>query len=190
MLFRSPSLNYYTWVVPNGVTSLAVIMQSGGGGTGGCDSYCGAAGNPSKYINASISVTPGQVLQIAPGFKGGNGGNHATNCCGGVGGKNAYGYNGGDGGAAGPSGTSGGGGAGGGASVIKIFNADGTLYREYILAGAGGGGGGGQFGVGSNPTVETYRADGLTAGQTGLKTPGDGGGGGGGGGGKIGRAHV
>ena len=181
-----PSLNYYTWVVPNGVTALSVQMKSGGGGTGGCDTYCGAAGNQSKYINSSITVTPGQTLQIAPGFRGGNGGSNATNCCGGIGGKNAFGYNGGDGGAGGPGGWSGAGGAGGGASVLKIFNSNGTLDREYILAGSGGGGGGGQFGVGANPVAETYRADGAPAGAVGLKTPGDGGGGGGGGGGKRG----
>ncbi|MEP6750723.1 MAG: T9SS type A sorting domain-containing protein [Bacteroidota bacterium] len=176
-----------TWAVPAGVSSIAVTVWGGAGGTGGQDCGAGcsnpAAGNVG-YVMASFAVTAGNVVGIYPGGQAVNGANSVTNSGGGTGGVASYSaaYKGGDGGNAGSSGSSGGGGGGGAASVMTI-----TSVIKVVAGGAGGGGGMANLaGSGQNGT-NTYSANGtLNVGGVGTQPGGDGGGGGGGGGGNYG----
>ena len=89
-----------TWTVPQGVTSIEIDAY---GGKGGSDDANWAVGGKGGRVQATMSVTPGQVLNIYVGGKGDNYGNG--------------GYNGGGGRAVSPAYRSGG---GGGATDIRI----------------------------------------------------------------------
>jgi RHS repeat-associated protein len=107
-----------TWTVPAGVTSAEVAVTGGGGGAGN-----GGAGG---QVVATISVTPGQKLEIVvggPGTKNPGGGGYN-------GGGGAYYYAGG----------------GGGASDIRVNGL--RLEDRLIVAGGGGG-----ESVGAGPTA-------------------------------------
>ncbi|NOQ74087.1 MAG: T9SS type A sorting domain-containing protein [Crocinitomix sp.] len=113
-----------TYVVPGGVTSIAVDLTAGGAGYSfPCCSHI--PGNGSR-ITTEMTVTPGETLYIFVGGRGSNGGNNTA----GVGG-----YNGG--------GTSGvafsyySGGGGGGASDIRRGGTG--LVNRAAVAGGGGG---------------------------------------------------
>ncbi|MFQ5552265.1 MAG: hypothetical protein ACE5EW_00835 [Thermoplasmata archaeon] len=123
-----------TFVVPAGVTSIEVKAWGAGGGGGGTDSGSGGDGGGGGYAFSTISVTPGETLDIVIGG-------------GGSGGAGNGGGNGGDGGGGGPpvagggngagaSATMGGGGGGGGYAAI-------LRGATFLVIGAGGGGGGG-----------------------------------------------
>jgi hypothetical protein len=151
---QSVTFNYtgamQTWTVPPCVTSINVIVAGakGGGGVGG---------NGAK-ITATLSVTPGQVLNI---FVGGMG-----SC-----GNNSGGWNGGATGfASNPANASYNSCGGGGASDIRIGGT--ALANRVIVAGGGGGKGGG--------STTTTSGGGATCnnGAAGTSSYGSGGGGG------------
>lgn len=119
-----------TWTVPAGVTSVTVTANGAQGGTVTIADWSpttmdGALGG---RVTTNLSVTPGQVLNIYVGGKGGN-----TNPAGAPGGFN------GGGNAASFFGVYSGG-SGGGASDIRIGGT--ALSNRVVVAGGGGGAGG------------------------------------------------
>jgi len=149
----------YTWVAPEGVTSVSVVVVGGGGWGGNAASGTeGTAGGQSYFVAPSTVGATGGATGISGGGAAGgsySGGSGANGGAGGqVTGGGAAGYT-GNGGAgvsyntAGNSGSGGGGGSGG----VGVANA---------TVGYGGGGGGvGLFGQGANG------AGGAIAGQQG-----------------------
>ncbi len=165
-----------TYVVPANVTSITVKMWSGGGGGGaGGGSAAGGAGGGSGYVNATISVTPGETLTT---YVGGGGGAGARNTGGGGGGGGSYssiyrgstllavvaGGGGGGGGNSAAARTGGAGGAGGGTTGASGANAGGT---GTVVTGGGAGtpsaGGAAGTGGANNGTAGTSLAGGLGA---------------------------
>jgi hypothetical protein len=164
-----------TWVVPNNVSSVAVLAVGGGGG-GGADGGSGGGGGELRY-NLNQAVTPGTTASVSIG-SGGSGGNWLA----GAGAQNgtsttisgalAYVANpgqagpgwtsntGGAGGSGGSGGTGtvgarGGGGPGGQCNPIGYGSVGGTGNSLSIETGGGsltyyGGGGGGGFGAQTN----------------------------------------
>ncbi len=113
-----------TWIVPPGVNSVDFDLQ---GGTGGMDDHSGLP-NPGLggRVQGTLSVVPGQVLNINVGGQGANG--SVSGAAGGFnGGGNANFY------------FFGCGGAGGGASDIRIGGNG--LANRVVVAGGGGGNG-------------------------------------------------
>ena len=184
--FQNPSVTFaytgavQTYTVPTGVTRLQVDAKGAAGGTGKGSTSVNVGGAGAR-VQATLSVSPGQVLQILVGASGGFTGS---------GNVLSGGYNGG--------GSASLGGAGGGATDLR--GSGGTLNDRLLVAGGGGGGGytarGSQGGAGGTPTGGngtlnngttisatggTQTAGGSTGG--GLGTGGDGTTGGGGGGG-------
>ncbi len=135
-----------TWVVPPCVTSINVIAQGAKGG--------GANGGNGAIVTATLSVNPGDVLQINVGGMG--------NC-----GSNSSGWNGGGSGQAANSAANGSCG-GGGATDIRI-TPYGLGNRLIVAAGGGGMGGGTQDAIGGT--------GGCPNGQAGTSPFGQGGGG-------------
>lgn len=113
-----------TFTVPSGVTSITVDVKGAKGGGGYPVMSSGGLGG---RVQGTLTVTPGQVLQIYVGGAGGNG----TSTAGGAGG-----YNGGGQGAVYSNNYSGGG--GGGASDIRVSPY--ALANRVAIAGGGGGG--------------------------------------------------
>jgi hypothetical protein len=172
----------HTFTVPDGVTSIWVSLTGASGGTGGGDSYGGAAGYSGSLVSGYLSVIPGQIITVGIGGAGGNGRGDSTvnGTAGGVAGSStgsSTSFAGGRGGYAGPSGSSGSGGAGGAASFVLI----GTTVAA-VAGGGGGGAGGGRYSGGHG---QTTGAASTTVGDSGGDHGGDGGGGGGGGGGYL-----
>ncbi|MBL7717278.1 MAG: hypothetical protein JNL72_00475, partial [Flavipsychrobacter sp.] len=116
-----------TWTVPPGVTSVNVDLRGAGGGQSrqGTTTLTAHIPGTGGRIMGTLSVTPGQVLNIYVGQKGVN----SSGSSGGAGGWNGGGT------AAGNS--SYGGGGGGGASDIRI---GGTALTDRVIVAAGGGG--------------------------------------------------
>jgi hypothetical protein len=156
-----------TFVVPDGVTSLTVKLWGGGGGGGGGGSNAaGGTGGGGGYTTATISVTPGETLDVYVGGGGGGGTGSSSNSGfgGGGGGSStlyrsstplaiAAGGGGGGGGDSTANQTGGAGGAGGGNSGVAGGAAGGSG-----TANNGGNGGtqsaGGTLGSGgTNPGV-------------------------------------
>jgi gliding motility-associated-like protein len=126
-----------TFTVPPCVTSITVKAWGAGGHKGGNDTYNGASGGGGAFVQSTITVTPGQILNIVVGGAGSIGTNCAGSAAGGVGGWGNNQINGGRGGNAGSQGCSGGGGGGGaGTGIFAGTNA-------LVVAGGGGGGSGG-----------------------------------------------
>jgi len=118
-----------TWTVPAGVTMINIDAQGAAGGLNNYDSS--GFQDTASYggrVQATLAVTPGQVLNIYVGGAGGN----APAMAGGIGG-----YNGG--GAGGFDSTQYGGGGGGGATDIRIGD---TMLTSRMIVGGGGGGAG------------------------------------------------
>ena len=113
-----------TYLVPSGVTSLAIDMAGANGGTAYLSGY-GVPGAGGR-VQCVLTVSPGQVLNL---YVGGVGTNGVSSCCTT---PTAGGYNGGGAGASY-------GGGGGGASDIRIGGT--ALSQRVVVAGAGGGGG-------------------------------------------------
>jgi hypothetical protein len=148
-----------TYTVPSGVTSLTVKMWGGGGGGGGgAATAAGAAGGGAGYVTATLSVTPGEVLNVYVGGGGAggsynNGGNDAGSGGGGGGYSSLYRSStilalagGGGGGGGARQGTAGGaGGAGGGTTAVA-----GTTVGNGAGGGAGTASAGGTGGTGGN----------------------------------------
>lgn len=139
----SQTFNYtgsvQNFVVPACVTSVTLkVWGAGGGGSGHDGGTGGAAGGGGAYSTNTVSVNPGDNLQIYVGL-GGRLGQSAVTGTGG--GATAYGYCiGGAGGNAGGTGSSGAGGGGGGSSAV--YNST----TSVLLNAAGGGGGAGGAG--------------------------------------------
>ncbi len=111
-----------TWTVPAGVTSIIIDAQGAAGGAAIPDYGPSTPGNGGR-VQATLTVVPGQVLNIYVGQKGVNGNPSAT----------PGGYNGGGNAVADE------GGGGGGASDIRIGDA--SLTSRVLVAGGGGGAG-------------------------------------------------
>ncbi|MEO6109588.1 MAG: hypothetical protein ABIP50_01075 [Candidatus Saccharimonadales bacterium] len=103
-----------SFVVPTGVTSMTIKLWGGGGGGGGGarTGAAGGGGGGGGFTQSTISVTPGETLNVYVGGGGGGGGYNA-------GGNDA-------------------GGGGGGGGFSSIYRGSTAL----ALAAAGGGGGG------------------------------------------------
>lgn len=140
-----------TFVVPTGITSITVKLWGGGGGGGaGGSSAAGGAGGGSGFVEGTVTVTPGETLNV---YVGGGGGGGTRNTAGGGGGGGGYSSiyrgstllalaagGGGGGGGRNSSGNTGGqGGPGGGASGVN-----------GSAAGVAGGGGGGTASAGGS----------------------------------------
>jgi hypothetical protein len=178
------------YTVPAGtppITLRAWLWGAGGGAGGNDPGKLGGNGAAGALVSVTITVNPGDVIQVAPGGAG-SGGIPGKAAPGGIGGKgyvsatNAnISFGGGLGGKSGGVGSSGSGGGGGGATVMFI--------NGVLIAVAPGGGGG----AGGGLTTPGLSASTATSGSTGLKcmgangqdksATGDGGGAGGGGGG-------
>lgn len=85
-------VNYTTagsdiFIVPNGVTSINVKMWGAGGGGGGAGRNSnGGAGGGGGFTQTTISVTPGETLDVKVGGAGGGGGGSSNSGTGGGGG--------------------------------------------------------------------------------------------------------
>ena len=80
-------------------SSVTVTLVGGGGGVGGNDGCCtGMGGGLSGSYTATLSVTPGTTLQLAPGAGGSAGTCCASSAAGGAGGRTAVAVGGGLGG--------------------------------------------------------------------------------------------
>ncbi|MFA5378982.1 MAG: PKD domain-containing protein [Dehalococcoidia bacterium] len=162
-----------TWPVPDGVTSISVILVGGaGGGGGGGGSYSmpsppytniggdggGGGGSGNITLVSSLTVTPGSTLTVTIG-SGGIGGN-AGNLGGGSGGS------GGDGGATSLSGTGvsetavGGIGGTGALAYSGGVGTGGTGYHTGSNGNPNSGATNGTGGAGGSATYETYSAGG------------------------------
>ena len=163
-----PACAAQTFTVPAGVTSLTVEAYGAQGGSGGIvPNENNASGGSGGYATATLSVAPGDVLQVNVGGQGGSA----------VGG--AAGSAGCNGGAAGGSGSTGGGG-GGGASDVRQ-GGTGLANRVVIAGGGGGGGGGGGIEFGPGGGGAGGGASGSPGGNGTVPEPGSEGVGGGGG---------
>jgi hypothetical protein len=162
--FTSGSQN---WTVPQGVTSVEVLVVAGGGGGGGNCNSCGGAGAGGAgglLYNSSYPVTPDATISVVvgaggaggpagyygSGYKGVNGGNSSFGNLIAIGGGGGHSQN----GLPGSNGGSGGGGSGGG-SPPPGGAGNGTLGQgnnggSGIIFPYGGGGGGGAGSAGSN----------------------------------------
>ena len=131
-----------TWTTPGGVTSISVSMQGAKGGLNSIEAYTGCSSSLidregyGACVVCTLAVTPGQLLNIYVGGRGGDGTRSA--CTSGTGG--AGGYNGGGAGRYAYSPYAGGG--GGGASDIRI---GGTALTDRKVIAAGGGGAGANY---------------------------------------------
>ena len=146
----------YTWTVPAGVTTVQVVATGGGGG-GGAVSTTGGNGG---VVTATLSVSPGDTLQLYVGGGGaagsmfaGGGGGGSSNINAGMpnqviaGGGGGGGHsNGGDG-----NGAVLGGGIAGGLGGSNGIGGSGTVGLETGNTGGNGNGGPGGAGAGSNP---------------------------------------
>ncbi|WP_226915739.1 beta strand repeat-containing protein [Hymenobacter siberiensis] len=139
-----------TYTVPAGVTSLQVDAKGAAGGTGSGSTFGLNVGGAGARVQATLSVSPGQVLQILVGA----GGGYTT------GAVLSGGYNGG--------GSASAGGTGGGATDLR--GSGGTLADRLLVA--GGGGGGGYYG---NPSSSLGGAGGAPDGGNGSYTNSGGG---------------
>jgi hypothetical protein len=148
----------YTWPVPDGLTSISIVATGGGGGGGGLSgTNAASAGGAGALVTSTLSVTPGQVLNLVVGGGGGAGTNGPS-----VGG----GY------------YCGAGGGGGGSSNVDASSDAATLavYPQIIAGGGGGAGGCPNGGAGGN--AGGTAGAGGNGGSIGPETGGGGGSGG------------
>jgi len=157
-----------TYVVPAGVTTItAKIWGAGGGGGRGGNNKAGGAGGGGGFVQADLTVTPGETLNVYVGG-GGTGGTNNLGSSGGGGGGGGYSSlyrtttplliaGGGGGGGGGDTSTSavngGAGGAGGGTSGVT-----------GSASGATGGGGGGTNAAGGAGGIGTGTRNDASAG--------------------------
>ncbi len=124
-----------SFTVPACVTSLQVDVRGAQGGNGGNGQYCSntVLGGNGGRVQATLAVSPGQVISVVVGQKGGNGQSFCGPCTGGTGGYGGS-FNGINGGNT-SSGVTASGGGGGGASYVALNG------NNVLIAGGGGGGG-------------------------------------------------
>ncbi len=157
------------FVVPDGVTEVAIVACGGAGGTGGGDGT--VAGGVGARVTTTLAVTPGESLAVNVGGRAGDGDYADADLvlAGGPGGFNG----GGAGGFADGSGDLASGGGGGGASDVRQ---DGTGLGDRVVVGAGGGGGGAVESADDGPIVPgTGGAGGVTGADGGNDHGGEGG---------------
>ncbi|MCC7275800.1 MAG: hypothetical protein IT561_24230, partial [Alphaproteobacteria bacterium] len=123
----------HSWTVPPGVTTVRAKAWGGGGGHGGA-AATGHPGGGGGFVDATLTVAPGDVLAVEVGAGGGAG---EGGVAGGSGGMSGI-ADGGDGGL----GAERAGGGGGGASGIRVAAA-------AVLGAPGGGGGSAEAGGGA-----------------------------------------
>lgn len=143
-----------TYVVPPGITSVEIEVWGAQGQATTVDDYAPfSTGGLGGYAIGTLSVTPGETLNIYVGGQGTDG---------------SGGYNGGaTGGSATPGsgGTAGNGGSGGGASDVRQ---GGTALTDRVIVGGGGGGGGRNYTNGSCVPCGTGGDGGDGGGTSGL----------------------
>jgi uncharacterized protein YjdB len=181
----------YTWTVPAGVTTVQVVATGGGGG-GGAVSTTGGNGG---VVTATLSVSPGDTLQLYVGGGGaagsmfvGGGGGGSSNINAGMPNQVIAGGGGGGGHSNGGDGNGGngavlGGGIAGGLGGRTGIGGSGTVGPETGNTGGNGNGGPGGAGAGSSPNPAGGLGFGTGSGAAGTAEGGGGGGGYGGGGG-------
>lgn len=182
-----------TFTVPAGVTSIVCDVHGAKGGDGGTSSCSSGGGHGGGRVQATISVTPGEILGVVVGGQGGSGFNGSS----GAGGSNGGGAGGTALYAGGGGGRSeilrgvtqlvvaGGGGGAGAACLSPPGGVGGGLIGGTGVAWAGTGGGGGTQGAGGAAGIGTGGSGSAGAkdiGGNGGNSGGIGGGGGGGGG--------
>lgn len=146
----------YSWVVPDGVTSVSIVAVGGGGGSWNNGGTTSSAGD--SYFSSTAVVKGGAGSNGGGPGSGGSGGT-ITGTGGGSGGDSS-GY--GGGGAGGYSGSGGTGGSSG---------------NNYLgTSGSGGGGGGGGYGGGGGVGILGQGSNGVGANQADTATGGSGGG--------------
>ncbi len=153
------------FTVPAGVTQIVVDAFGAAGGTGDSLRPAGSGGE----ARGTISVTPGENLQIVVGGKGAD---VQSSGSGGAGG-----FNGGGGGGNEGFGTCCAGGGGGGASDVRT-SPFATGDRVIVAGGGGGGGGGGVSGSGGSGGEGGVNGGDASTGAGGGKSGGNGGNGG------------
>jgi hypothetical protein len=148
-----------TFVVPTGVTSITTKMWGAGGGGGAASSSTGVGGTGggAGYVNATITVTPGETLNIYVGGAGSAGATTTTSGFGGGGGGFSSIYR-----STTPLAIAAAGGGGGGGRATSAGSVAGAGGGTSGVAGSssgavtGGGGGtpsaGGNAGTGGNNT--------------------------------------
>ena len=140
--FASPGLFHFT--VPEGVASLDINALGAGGGHawGNGLSTVGGAGGSGSWIQGSLAVMPGQVLDLAVGQAGADA---LSGCTPGAGGASFEAHVQGAGGKGGSCAFDSGFGVagGGGGSATAVTLEDGSIIINLIIAAGGGGGGGG-----------------------------------------------
>ena len=143
--YSSFSGSYY-WIVPDGITSLDILMVGGGGGggsaiyTGSGSSVAGAGGGGGGQVKiiTGYSVTPGEILTINIGSGGSTGATGGTTDIQGNSGATYIAAEGGGGGGS----TVSSGGVGGTGGYSKSVNAGLTYYANGTTYLSGGGGSG------------------------------------------------
>lgn len=146
-----------TFVVPAGITSVTVKLWGGGGGGGaGGTAAAGGAGGGGGYVTATLSVTPGETLNVYVGGAG-LGGSQSTAGGGGGGGSFSSVYRGGTALAIAGGGAGGGGGLNNGGRSGGDGGAGGGTTG---VAGSGGSGSGGSNSGGSGGTSSAGGAGG------------------------------
>jgi len=133
-----------SFTVPACVTSIQLDVRGAQGGNGGNGQYCSntVLGGNGGRVQATLAVSPGQVIGVVVGQKGGNGQSFCGPCTGGTGGYGGS-FNGINGGNT-SSGVTASGGGGGGASYVALNG------NNVLIAGGGGGGGANNHGNSSS----------------------------------------
>lgn len=158
-----------TFMVPNGVTNISILVLAGGGDGGDTSWPPGSGGGGAGGLKTQdYAVTPYQNISYTVGAAGANSNfGSVTSTAGGDGGNyQNTGDNGGSGGGGG--GTEGTGKFAGGTGIAGQGYAGGYGYDSTTYAGAGGGGGAG--GLGSNSPGSTGGAGGIGLSVWGLET--------------------
>lgn len=142
-----PTPGSYTWAVPNGVTSIQIVATGGGGGGGGAGGgFIGGLGGNAGIVTTTISVNPGDTLNLFVGGGGGAGGNGGSAYGGGAGGGGSTNVN--VNAATSSQVIAGGGGGGAGANNVSCNGGNGNGGNANCSRGAGWGGSGGANGIG------------------------------------------
>lgn len=153
--FTEPTISTpHEWTVPEGTTSVSVLVVGGGGG--GARTAGGGGGGAGEFVyRASWPVVPGSVIPIVVGQGGGvasNGNDSSFGSLvakgGGRGGSNSAGVPGGSGG-----GGSGGGNSGGATIAVNGLGSPGGDGATGSSGGRVGGGGGGAGGPGQSAGI-------------------------------------
>jgi uncharacterized protein YjdB len=172
----------YTWIIPANVSSIQIVATGGGGGGG--VATIGGGGN-GGVVTATLSVNPGDTLQIyvggggAAGNSHGGGGGGSTNVNAGTANQIIAGGGGGAGHGIGGDGTGGTGGNNGGIGGSGGIGGGSGIYSGNT----GGNGNGGPGGLGATAGGAGGIGLGAGSGAGGTAAGGGGGGGYGGGGG-------